>query len=68
MGTKCTHEWEEQEHPGECWICLSDERNVLRAENELLRGKLLDYQHAWIYYHSRDWDKAIVQMQNFITR
>ena len=29
---------------------------------------LLDYQHAWIYYHSRDWDKAIVQMQNFIKK
>ncbi|MCA9018140.1 MAG: tetratricopeptide repeat protein, partial [Planctomycetaceae bacterium] len=29
---------------------------------------LLDYQHAWIYYHSRDWDKAIVQMQDFIKK
>ncbi|WP_417393565.1 tetratricopeptide repeat protein [Gimesia sp.] len=29
---------------------------------------LLDYQHAWIYYHSRDWEKAIVQMQDFIKK
>ncbi|EDL56706.1 tetratricopeptide repeat protein [Gimesia maris] len=29
---------------------------------------LLDYQHAWIYYHSHDWEKAIVQMQKFIKK
>ncbi|WP_298868803.1 tetratricopeptide repeat protein [uncultured Gimesia sp.] len=28
----------------------------------------LDYQHAWIYYHSRDWDNAIVQMQDFLKK
>ena len=29
---------------------------------------LLDYQHAWIYYHNRDWEKAIVQMQDFLKK
>ena len=29
---------------------------------------ILDYQHAWIYYHSRDWEKAIVQMQDFLKK
>lgn len=27
-----------------------------------------DYQHAWIYYHSRDWEKAIVQFKDFIKK
>ncbi|WP_339733963.1 tetratricopeptide repeat protein [uncultured Gimesia sp.] len=32
------------------------------------RFPLLDFQHAWIYYHSRDWDKAIVQLKEFIKK
>lgn len=28
----------------------------------------LDFQHAWIYYHSRDWDKAIEQLKSFIQK
>ncbi|QDT41287.1 tetratricopeptide repeat protein [Gimesia alba] len=28
----------------------------------------LEFQHAWIYYHSRDWDKAIEQLQKFIQK
>ncbi|WP_197995096.1 tetratricopeptide repeat protein [Gimesia panareensis] len=32
------------------------------------RYPMLDYQHAWIYYHARDWDNAIEQMQSFIKK
>lgn len=32
------------------------------------RFPLLDYQHAWIYYHAREWDKAVEQMQNYIKK
>lgn len=28
----------------------------------------LDYQHAWIYYHSQDWNNAIKQMKEFIKK
>ena len=40
------------------------------AEARKVAPKLpdLDYQHAWIYYHSRDWDNAIVQMQDFLKK
>lgn len=29
---------------------------------------LLDFQHAWIYYHNRDWKNAIAQLQNFLKK
>lgn len=29
---------------------------------------LLDYQHAWIYYHNRDWENAIIQMKEFLKK
>ncbi len=29
---------------------------------------LLDYQHAWIYYHHRDWENAITQMKEFLKK
>ena len=32
------------------------------------RFPMLDYQHAWIYYHAHDWDNAIEQIQNFIKK
>lgn len=28
----------------------------------------LDYQHAWIYYHSQNWENAIKQLQEFIKK
>ncbi|QDU01487.1 tetratricopeptide repeat protein [Gimesia chilikensis] len=32
------------------------------------RFPMLDYQHAWIYYHAHDWDNAIEQIQSFIKK
>ncbi|MFK7779333.1 MAG: tetratricopeptide repeat protein [Gimesia sp.] len=49
-----------------------DTEAALKANAEARKAApkfpLLDYQHAWIYYHNRDWEKAIAQMQEFLKK
>ncbi len=54
-----------RERNGETQVALKVNAEARKAAPKF---PLLDYQHAWIYYHNRDWENAIVQMKDFIKK